>query len=164
MRAMIAVLGLLAPPIAAVAQSWSADQQEIIDFIARCNDAWSESLQRNDFERFAAACPESPDAVFWYTGGATPIRYSGDEGLWSVTAASGARSTWRDLAPTTVQIDGNLALIYYAVMWTVERPTGEVIDNPSRRMSVLRRENGEWRLLGGTVAAILPAPAAAPVR
>jgi hypothetical protein len=96
--------------------------------------------------------------VFWYTGGPAPITCGGDSGLWVSSAATGNLPTWSNLVPNTVQVQGDLALIYFEVLWTINTPDGQALQNPSRRMLVMRRVDGRWLVAGGTVAGI-PQPA-----
>jgi hypothetical protein len=52
-----------------------------------------------------------------------------------------------------MQVDGDLALIYYAVTWTVEPVNGAIRQRPSHRLNVFKRVNGRWLMAGGTVTA-----------
>lgn len=97
------------------------------------------------------ACPETPEAVFWYTGAGMPIAYGGDDGLWRISASSGNAVSWQEMTPHVVQIDGDVALLYYSVTWLVTAPNGDVRRNPSRRFTVLRKLDGRWAMAGGTV-------------
>jgi hypothetical protein len=151
-RIIIIVIGALsASPVSA--QGWSTEQQGVIDQITRCNDAWVESIARKAFEVYAKSCPETQEARFWYPGSAAPSPYGGPEGVWSRSSAANRAVSWQDLKPMTVQIDGDVALAYYAVTWTVFPHTGESRRNPSHRMTVFRRVNRQWLMAGGTIAA-----------
>jgi hypothetical protein len=151
-RIIIVVAGLLAAsPVAA--QNWSHEQQAVIDQIKRCNDGWVESIARKTFELYAKTCPETRDARFWYPGSAAPSQYGGPDGVWSRSSAANRAVSWQDLKAITVQIDGDVALIYYAVTWTVFPTSGESRRAPSHRLTVLRRINGQWLMAGGTIAA-----------
>lgn len=136
------------------AQTRSAGERELIDQLARCNDGWSESIARKDYALFATVCPETSEAVFWY-GGDAPVRYGGPNGLWSTSSASNRSVSWRDLQPVAVQIDGDTALVYYSVVWTVQPNDGQPQQRPSRRLTVFRRHDGRWLMAGGTVAAVM---------
>jgi hypothetical protein len=151
-RIIIVVVGLLrASPVSA--QTWTHEQQAVIDQIKRCNDGWVESIARKTFELYATPCPEAPEARFWYPGSAAPMPYGGPDGVWSRSSAANRAVSWQDLKPITVQIDGDVALAYYAVTWTVFPTSGESRRNSSHRMTVFRRVNGQWLMAGGTIAA-----------
>ena len=149
----IILLAVLAATTHVSAQSWSPDEQAIIDRVKRCNDGWVESIRDKRFEKFTSVCPETRDAVFWYPGSAAPARYAGSDGVWSRFSSSLRAVTWADMRPVTVQVDGDLALIYYAVTWIPVPATGEPVRRPSHRLNVFRRVNGRWLMAGGTVAA-----------
>ena len=144
----------MAWPTLAQAQNWSAHQKEIIEQVRRCNDGWVASIRQKDFNTFDAVCPATSDAVFWYTGSDAPAPYGGPKGVW-IGSSSGNRSvTWEELQPLTVQIDGDLAFIYYAVTWTREPNSGGMLRSRSRRMTVFQRRNGQWLMAGGTIATV----------
>jgi hypothetical protein len=151
-KRILIVIGLFgASPVSA--QSWSPGQQAVIDQIRRCNDGWVQSIAHKKFELFTSQCPETQDARYWYPGSAAPTPYGGPDGVWSRSAAAIRAVSWQDLKPITVQIDGDVALIYYAVTWTPVAISGEARPNPSHRLSVFRRVNGQWLMAGGTIAA-----------
>ena len=135
------------------AQSWSPEQQAVIDQITRCNDGWVESIARKTFELYAMACPETREARFWYPNGAAPLPYGGPDGVWSRSAAANRAVSWQDLKPVTVQVDGDVAFIYYTVTWTTVPVSGDGRPAPSRRLTVFRRVNGRWHMAGGTITA-----------
>ena len=134
------------------AQSWSSAQQEIIEQVRRCNDAWVTSIAEKRFEIYDLACPATEQAVFWYTASDRPQTYKGPNGLWAYSSSNNRAVSWRDLEPITVQVDGDLAFIYYTVTWTVVPNSGGPRPNPSRRFTVFQRRNGRWLMAGGSVA------------
>jgi hypothetical protein len=77
----------------------------------------------------------------------------GPDGVWIRSSGANRAVSWQDLKPITVQIDGDVALAYYAVTWTVVPMSGESRPNPSHRLTVFRRSNGKWLMAGGTIAA-----------
>ena len=88
----VLVLALLASwPVEPVAQSvpnWSPAQQEIIDQIRRCKDAWVASFVEKRFEVYDSVCPATEHAVFWYTGSdETPVTYKNRLGVPTPLAA-----------------------------------------------------------------------------
>ena len=111
------------------------------------------------YELFERACPETEGAVFWYTNAEKPVVYEGATGFWSGSSAANRSATWSDLQATVIQIDGDLGLIYYSVVWTVEPNTGEARSVPTRRLTVFRRRNGLWLMAGGSVAPATGPPA-----
>lgn len=140
------------------AQSWSREQQEIIAAVERCNDGWSESIKHKKFDLFRMACPETASAVYWYTNAERPVKYEGSSGFWRGSADANRSATWADLQPAEIQIDGDLGLIYYSVVWTVETTAGETRQAQSRRLSVFRRVGQRWLMAGGSIASATAPP------
>ena len=141
--------------VLAALQPWSPAQQEIIDTIKRCNDAWVASIAQNRFDVYDSACPATDRAVFWYTASETPVTYKGPEGLWAFAAKQNRAVSWRDLETLGVQVDGDVAYIYYSVTWTAEPNAGGVVHKPSRRLTVFQRRNGRWLMAAGSVAHVM---------
>ena len=148
MNAIVIVLLLQA------VQSWSPAQQEIIEQVKRCNDAWVSSIAQKQFELFDAVCPATEQAVFWYTGRDTPMPYKGSNGLWARSSSENRTVSWRELEPVTVQVDGNVAYIYYTVTWSIEPNGDQTSHNRSRRLTVFQRRDGRWHMSAGSVAAV----------
>jgi hypothetical protein len=154
MKRTLVITALLAwLPASPSAQNWTPAQQDLIDQVKRCNDAWSESIARKSYALYEKSCPETAEAVFWY-GGEAPARYGGAAGVWSQSSAANRAVTWTDLRPVAVQIDGETALVYYTVIWTVQPSEGEPRGNRSRRLTVFHRRDGRWLMAGGTIAPV----------
>ena len=149
------MIGLMFGVLVWSVQGWSAAQQEIIDQVRRCNEAWVMSITEKRFEVFDAACPATEGAVFWYTTNAAPETYKGPNGLWAKSSSGNRSVSWSDLQPVAVQVNGDVAFIYYSVTWTLLPNSGQSVSHPSRRFNVFQRRNGRWLMSGGSVA---PAP------
>ena len=153
---LVVLPAALAAPLAPPAQSWSPAQQEVIEQVRRCNDAWVASHVDRRFEVYDAVCPATEHAVFWYTGSEAPVTYKGPDGVWARSAAANRGYAWQDLQPVAVQVDGDVAYIYYSVTWLPEPKTGPAVPRRSRRLTVFQRRNGGWLMSGGSIAALLP--------
>jgi len=140
------------------AQSWSREQLELIAAVERCNDGWSESIKHKKFELFQTACPETASAMYWYTNAQKPVKYEQATGAWRGSADANRSATWADLQPIVIQIDGDLGLIYYSVVWTVEPNAGDRRQSPTRRLTVFRRVGQRWLMAGGSIASTAPPP------
>ena len=151
---LIVVLAVLASQQGAPAQGWSTAQQEIIEQIRRCNDAWVASHVEKRFEVFDAVCPATEQALFWYTGDETPVTYKGPKGGWARSQPELRSITWQYLRPVAVQIDDDVAYIYYSVTWIPQPNTGAAVARHSRRLTVFQRRNGRWLMAGGSIAGV----------
>jgi len=137
------------------AQKWSPAQQEIIDQIRRCNDAWVAAHVEKRFEVYDSVCPATEQAVFWYTGGdGTPVTYNGAKGTLAASILKTRGVSWKDLQPVAVQVDGDVAYIYYSVTWIPEPETGPASPRPSRRLTVFQFRGDRWLMSGGSIAPV----------
>jgi hypothetical protein len=103
---------------------------------------------------FDAVCPATEQALFWYTGDETPLTYRGANGGWARSTAELRSITWQDLHPVAVQIDADVAYIYYSVTWIPQPNTGPAAARHSRRLTVFQRRNGRWLMSGGSIAGV----------
>lgn len=150
----VALLSALGASAAIAADELSAEQREIWNIVTACHDGWSQSMEHKDYELFSKSCPEEPGTVWWYTGGPAPLPYGGADGLWQRGAPQVKSASWSELEPVEVQIFGDVGLVYFSVVWTIEGVDGVVASNTTRRLSVLRRSEDGWRLVGGSVAGV----------
>jgi ketosteroid isomerase-like protein len=142
--------------IAVNAQTFSAEQQAVIDQVRRCNDGWTAAVAGRDFERFADACPHDADALWWYTDTDQPGTFAQ---VFAFSSGQAARNQWRDFVPVSVRIDGDHAFVYYEITWQPTTADGETRTAPSRRFTAMRRDGGVWVQIGGSIAPIRPTPA-----
>jgi hypothetical protein len=136
--------------LAASNQSWSPEQEAVIEQIRRCNSAWTASVAEKRYEVFTAACPHEEGALWWYPD----VEPGPFRAVWENSVRL-ARVTWRDLEPLAVAIDGDLALVYYVVTWSPTAISGETATFTTRRLTVMLRRAGVWVQMGGSIA---PAP------
>jgi len=154
-RVLAAIASIAA--LTASSQSGTPEQEAVIDQIRRCNDAWTASVAEKRYEVFSAACPHEEGALWWYPDvEPRPFR-----AVWDNSVRL-ARITWRDLEPVAVTIDGDLALVYYVVTWSPTAITGESAQVTTRRLTVVRRRDGAWVQMGGSIAPVATPPPAQP--
>lgn len=145
---------------AAMGQSFSPDQQAVIDQLLRCHDGWSAAVAEKRLERFTDVCPHTESALWWYTDIEQPGTF---RQVWDGGLQGGiVRNPWRDLLPVAVVIDGDIALVYFEVTWQPSTAGGETRTVRSRRLTVFQRQNDEWAQIGGAIASIRPPIATAP--
>ena len=100
MRIMTVLLALFLAPAAASAQSWSADEQEIIDLNQTCWDAWASQ----DLTRVEATCNEHQDARGWWTANAAPDNgwYARNATRWMTAIGSQEKWIYWEINPLSV--------------------------------------------------------------
>lgn len=152
-KVVLAAAAFLGAPLTVHGQSALDEEQELLEAIRRCNDGWVASMEQEDFEVFANACPHEPDGLFWYTFTEAPVTYGGPDGWWqSSFEASGL--SWKDLRLVDLRIHDDWAFVHYTVTWIIEDAEGEATPNPSRRLTAFRHQNGQWVMVGGSVSGL----------
>lgn len=141
-------------PFASSAQNWTAEQQEVIDQIKSCWDAWVKALGEKNYDIWAEACPCDEDAVGWSASEGAPLIV---QEYWKRSITGGLvpwfnKINWIDLRPISIKIDGDVALVHFYGVWVVEDYKGEAFQLESKRFEVFRKKDGQWTVIGGMVA------------
>lgn len=125
------------------AQQRSPHQQEVLQHIQVCWDAWT----TGDYDRWAGACrPVEGSTYRATTQGAT---YGLD--YWRKVVA--ARSTQlqylrNEKRPVAIQIDRLVAIVHFYSLWaTVDEGRRVVVEE--KRREVFRKADGRWHLVAG---------------
>ncbi len=106
---------------------------------------------------YTNACPTDDNALWWYATSEEPGVLGGPNGMWRSASSQLAGVTWHSFEAVAVQIFGDIALVYYAVTWAPELPTGTVMQIPSRRTTTFQRRGNTWLQVGGMIGYAPPA-------
>jgi Domain of unknown function (DUF4440) len=125
---------------AAVAQSWSAEQQEIWQFeeqqwkMAAAKDAsWIDAMVH-------------PNISYWETGEAMPQNRA-SLARWFRYDSTNSTTLEHELSPISILITGNVAVVNYYYSAAVEDHKKEREMVTGHYMDVLIKENGRWKFL-----------------
>lgn len=146
---LISLTMILTPSRALADDHLDAAQAEIVALMTRCFDAWVDANEHDEFARFTQACPHADDAQYWYLPSPDLIALH-DLFAHGTNEAYG----WRDMQPLRVQINDDLALVYYRITWLFTTPQRDNGTNTSARLTVLRKEGGRWLHAGGSITAL----------
>jgi ketosteroid isomerase-like protein len=136
----------LAIPSAASAQQWTPEEQELIDNIKMCWDAWMEAVQAVDVEIYYQKCPQAEDVSMWWTDfGAPEGRQMARRNFQQIATVDRA---WLDIRPVAVRIWGDVGMVQFYGYWSANSPEGPVVTE-FKRTEVFRRVDGQWVFLGG---------------
>jgi hypothetical protein len=134
-------------PTTAVAQDWTSEQQEVIDFAEGCWTTWA----TEDWATYAQACPMDPDARYWDMNESVPNyghrswqRFS--EAMWPNMDAP-----YYEHRPIAVQIFEDVATYYFFATYFNLDNEGVVSTFTQHELAVLQRRDGDWVLIGGAV-------------
>lgn len=126
----------------ASAQQWSPQQQEVLQHIQACWDAWPRG-----YDQWASVCRPVEGNTYWRTSEGAPFTLD----YWRKTAAT--RSTtlkvlWTDRRPVAIQIDRDIAIVHFYALWeTVD--DGRRVENEMKCMEVFRKVDGRWHFVSG---------------
>ena len=128
-------------------QTYSAEEQGLIDQVENCFDAWIEGIEKGNPEVWYEKCPSKEDASMWWTNeGAPQQTVSWAQRNWDIV--SRVDSKWVDLRPVVVRIWGDIGMVQFYGYWEAKTQNGNVVTE-YLRTEVFKRENGSWIFLGG---------------
>ena len=148
--ALASLLFLMATP--AVAQQWTAEEQEVIDTMAMCWDAWTAAIPNETTDYFFRTCQPDEDALFWWTTEGAPQSYDFVRRNWDLISEDD--DTWADIRPVAIRMFGDVAIVYLYGYWRANTADGVVITE-YQRTEVYQRRDSDWIFIGaqGTPAA-----------
>lgn len=128
------------------AQTYSKEEQGLIDQVIHCWDAWMEGIEKNDPEIWYEKCPSKPDASMWWAQEGAPQQLDWAKRNWDIV--SGVDAKWVDLRPVAVRIWDNVGVVQFYGYWQAKTKEGNV-STEFKRTEVFKNENGNWVFLGG---------------
>ena len=146
MRALaLASLALLvATP--AFAQQWTAEEQEVIDTITMCWDAWVEASADETPAHWYDTCRPDENALMWWSDQGAPQGVNWHRRNWDTIREGNFE--WADLRPVAVRIYGDVAIVYLYGYWSRDTAEGRVTSE-HRRTEVFQRRDDGWTFIGG---------------
>ena len=145
MRNALLLLPLLLIPAPASAQSWTQEEQELIDHIKMCWDAWIDTRPQPDHQRFFERCPWSEDVSMWWTNDGMPQTLERTVRNWVNPPVD---VMWLDLNPIAVRIWDDIGMVQMYAIWKAKTPEG-LVNTEYKRTEIFRRVNGRWVFMGG---------------
>jgi hypothetical protein len=134
---------LIATP--ASAQQWTQEQQELIDHIEMCWDAWVEALADETPDHFFESCKQDENTLVWWTPEGAPQDIEWVYRNWQRVREVDV--DWADMRPVAVNILGDVGIVYLYGYWIASTADGPVTTE-YKRTEVFQRRNGEWVFLG----------------
>lgn len=145
MRAIktILLLAFLSVAGPSFAQTWTADQQSVVDDLKECWDIFVQSVKDDDPNAWIDECTD--DFRYWWIDG-TPNDADFFRRNWA--AAVEASEFWVSLRPISIQIFDDIAIMHFYGQWSTKVPDGRII-NEQKRTEVFRRSSNRWLLVAG---------------
>ncbi|NNF11961.1 MAG: hypothetical protein HKN72_01980 [Gemmatimonadetes bacterium] len=152
---LIALVLFTASPLSA--QEWNAEQQDLLDHVTQCWDAWVDALADQTPAAFLAACPWDERGHWWWTayGAPEPLVSEIQRNWQSIREVD---DDWVGLRPIYIDIFGDVGIMHLYGYWRAHTPDGTVTSE-MKRTEVFQRRNGTWVLIGAQSAPVTPADA-----
>ncbi len=132
-------------PASASAQTWSAQDKELLGHLEAC---WAASDV--SYDNWVSVCNPSSDMVFWWAEEPAPVTsQKWWKGMHPDWLAHFTRIVW-DVRPFAIRHYGDVAAVHYA--WTQQlrkKSDGETMLEQGISIELYRRVGGRWQYLGG---------------
>lgn len=138
---------LLTWPSPSRAQTWTPEQQDLIDHTKRCWELWGVEENPALWEQ---ECPADPDIRFWWTPQSVPFHGTDEWKAWSQVFHPKIDEFFQAHRPIAVQFFGDVILYYYWATWSWEDANGQVQTAEQHRLDIWHRRNGQLWWIGGT--------------
>jgi hypothetical protein len=153
MEVIVRTTGLLAlgvallMPLPTQAQQFTAEQQQVVDFIEHCWETWG----TESWSAYERACRTDPTARFWWFAESVPNAGIAEWRRWAAAFWPRIESQVHyEIRPLTVQVFGDVALYYYWASWSHVDANGELQTMAQHRLEILQRRDGQWLWIGGS--------------
>ena len=127
-------------------QTYSNEEQELIDHITNCWDAWVEGKNENNPNIWYEKCPSKPNASMWWTNDGAPEQIDRVTRKWEFATA--LNEDWLDMRPVAIRIWDDVGMVQFYGYWLVDSKDG-FVRTEFKRTEMFKKENGTWILLGG---------------
>jgi hypothetical protein len=128
MRSTICVILSLAViwPAATSAQSWSKEEQGLLDHIKMCWDAWMEAVDKNDPDIWLNKCGPAENASMWWTTEGVPNSPDTIKKDWESIRKWNLNLYWVDIRPVAIRIFDNVGMAQFYGYWKVNSENGPI--------------------------------------
>ena len=127
------------------AQTWSAEQQEIIDFGEACWTSWA----TESWDAYARACPADSGMRYWDMSQSVPALGHTSWRRWSEAMWPRMDPFHYEIRPISIQILGDVALYYFYATFNNEFADNRITTANHHELAVFQRRDGSWVLIGG---------------
>jgi hypothetical protein len=133
-------------PFTALAQTWSEQEQELLDHIAMCWDAWMEAVDQNNPEIYAEKSNDAKNSIMWWTDQGAPAGFDAARRNWESIRTTDV--DWVDIRPVAIRIYDNVGIVYFYGYWIAKTEAGNVTTE-YKRTEVYLKVDGKWSFIGG---------------
>lgn len=143
MKLLISMLLLFVPLSVVNAQNWTAEEQEVIDFIERCQsmnwsadyDAWFDECWDEDIVYVDPEFSPTSSIDRSFVKQVRPL------------VRKGVTDRHLNMTPMSVKVHGDVAVIYYFVEGIEEMNTGELFRWKGYSSETVIKRDGAWKVI-----------------
>jgi hypothetical protein len=157
-RSFVWTLVLVASFTLTSAANWTPEQQQALDHLQGCWNAWEKSVAERDRDVWVQTCRPDPEILMWFDGDGMPQDQDAQERLsvWSTETID--RVLYTDIRPIDIKIHGDTALIaFYAYGAWIDK-NGKRIVLQDKRIIILQKKSGQWTFIGGMATQVPSVP------
>jgi hypothetical protein len=140
-------------PFTAFAQTWSEQEQELLDHIAMIWDAWMEAVDQKNVEIFVEKSNQAKNSLMWWTTQGAPEGLDAVRRNWESISTTDVN--WIDIRPVAIRIYENVGIVYFYGYWTAKTEDGSVTTE-YKRTEVYLKVDGKWSFIGGQGTPVSP--------
>jgi hypothetical protein len=140
------------------AGNWTPEQQEVLDHLQACYDAWEKSVAEGNHRIWVEACRPDPELVWWWDGDGVPQDMDAYTRLTKWELETEARVIYSDFRPIEVKIHGDTAIVpYYGYAGWVDK-NGRRLVSQEKRLGVYQKKDGKWSFIAEMVVEVKDMP------
>jgi hypothetical protein len=154
-RLLIPFLLLVASPLTLPAQTWSPEQQELLDHFLSVVDRIEETNEANHSLWKEAANPRE-DVVMWFTEQGALYDLTAFRKWHQAWETRGAEYTFLNARPIAIRIIDSVGMIWYWHYGERLEKDGERHQWEEKRLEIFQKTPEGWRFVGGMSSPVVP--------
>ncbi len=154
-RFLAPILVLTLTPLTLQAQTWSPEQQELLDHFLSVVDQIEETNEATHSLWKEAANPRE-DMVMWFTEQGAPYDLTALRKWHQAWETRGAKYTFLNARPIAVRIIDSVGMIWYWMYGERLDKDGERHQWEEKRLELFQKTPEGWRFVGGMSTPVVP--------
>ena len=152
-RIALVALCLLAIPAVLEAQTWSPEQQELLDHLSSVYDQIEENNQAS-FVQWRDVVQPRDDLVWWFTNQGAPYDLDAVRKWHQGWGTRNAEYTFLNVRPVAVRIIDSVGMVWFRSYGEVAEAKGERSQWEDIRLEIFHRTSNGWEFVGGMVTKV----------
>ena len=155
LRFLIPMLALVVFPPTLQAQSWSPEEQGLLDHFLSVVDRLEETNEANHSLWREAADPRE-DMVMWFTEQGAPYDLTAIRKWHQSWETRGADYTFLNARPVAIRIIDSVGMIWFWMYGEMEEDDGARHKWEEKRLEIFQKTPEGWRFVGGMSSPVVP--------